>query len=364
MRFANHFSLAVLCILLTANFTHAQDNYVKQAAGLTISGFADTYYVFDFNKPLTDYRQEFLCNHNRHNEFNVNLALLNFSINHERYRANIALQSGTYASDNYAAEHPVMQHIFEANAGIALDPSGKIWLDAGVMPSHIGFESAISSDNLTLTRSLLAENSPYFLTGAKLSYEANEKLYLALLLVNGWQRIRRLPGNSMLSWGTQLKYTISEKVLFNWSTFFGADDPDDSRRFRVFNNFYTIVQLTERVKLIAGTDVGIQQSAKGSDINHYWVTPIAITQLNISSQWDCAARVEYFGDKNGAIILTENFNGFQTTGLSFNLDYRPAENVMLRFEARYLKSKEAIFEHTAGLRTDNFIIASSLAVKF
>ncbi|MBK8628485.1 MAG: outer membrane beta-barrel protein [Saprospiraceae bacterium] len=28
-------------------------------------------------------------------------------------------------------------------------------MDAGIFPSHIGFESAISADNWTLTRSLL-----------------------------------------------------------------------------------------------------------------------------------------------------------------------------------------------------------------
>jgi hypothetical protein len=36
------------------------------------------------------------------------------------------------------------------------------------MPSHIGFESVISADCWTLTRSLLAENSPYYETGMRL----------------------------------------------------------------------------------------------------------------------------------------------------------------------------------------------------
>ncbi len=38
------------------------------------------------------------------------------------------------------------------------------------MPSHIGFESAVGSDCWNLTRSILAENSPYFESGIKLNY--------------------------------------------------------------------------------------------------------------------------------------------------------------------------------------------------
>ena len=35
-----------------------------------------------------------------------------------------------------------------------------LWLDAGIFVSHIGLESANSRDNLTLTRSIMADNSP------------------------------------------------------------------------------------------------------------------------------------------------------------------------------------------------------------
>lgn len=60
------------------------------------------------------------------------------------------------------------------------------------MPSHIGFESAIGKDCWNLTRSILADNSPYYETGIKLGYTSkNEKLYLAGMYLNGWQRIQK-----------------------------------------------------------------------------------------------------------------------------------------------------------------------------
>nr|WP_290930803.1 outer membrane beta-barrel protein [Haliscomenobacter sp.] len=63
------------------------------------------------------------------------------------------------------------------------------------MPSHIGFESAIGKDCWNLSRSILAENSPYYETGVRLSLNsANGKWYAAAMLLNGWQRMARATG--------------------------------------------------------------------------------------------------------------------------------------------------------------------------
>ncbi len=147
--------------------------------------------------------------------------------------------AGTYAQNNLAGEQELLRHVFEANAGVALDVQGPLWLDAGIFPSHIGFESAVSADNPTLTRSILAENFPYYLAGAKLSCGPSEKWELTALVLNGWQRIQRVPGSSLPSLGslgTQVTYSPSPATTLNWSTFIGADDPDPTRRMRYFNN--------------------------------------------------------------------------------------------------------------------------------
>jgi hypothetical protein len=82
------------------------------------------------------------------------------------------------------------------------------------MPSHIGFESAISKDCFTLTRSILADNSPYFESGAKISYSSdNGKWFVSGLVLNGWQRIQRVNGNSTVAFGHQLTYRPTEKLL-------------------------------------------------------------------------------------------------------------------------------------------------------
>lgn len=331
---------------------------------LRLSGFADVFYVYDFNRPQGTERQPFLFNHNRHNEFNLNLGLLHLKVNHEKYRANFALQTGTYANDNYAAEPGLLKNIFEANVGISLNSENNLWLDAGVMPSHIGFESAISMDNMTLTRSLLAENSPYFLTGAKLSYNPSEKWEFAALVVNGWQRIQRLEGNALLSFGTQVNYSPTENFSFNWSTFIGTDDPDETRRMRYFNNLYGQLQVSDNFEFIAGFDLGAQQKTKGSSAYHFWLSPVIIGQLSLNENWKTAFRAEFYQDETGVIIPTNTTNGFQTTGFSLNLDYTPVQSIVCRIEGRLLNSKDPVFESASSFSQTNFFIATSMAIQF
>ena len=156
----------------------------------SISGYAEPYYAYDLNQPADGNRPGFVYAHNRHNEFNLNLGYLKGSYNAERVRANLALAAGTYMNANYAAETGVLKNVYEANAGLKISKKKNLWIDAGIFSSHIGFESAVSKDCWTLTRSMLADNSPYFESGAKLTYTSdNNKWLVSGLLLNGWQRI-------------------------------------------------------------------------------------------------------------------------------------------------------------------------------
>ena len=345
-----------------------EDNKPEKGPDVSWSAFVDAFYAFDFNRPVENFRHDFFYNHNRHNEFNINLALLQLTVSHERYRANLGLQAGTYAMDNYALEDDLLKHVNEANIGISLNKSSTIWLDMGVFGSHLGFESAISADNPTLTRSLVAENSPYFLSGAKLTWNITDALLVSGTWSNGWQHIKRIEGNSFPGLGTQVMYT-SEIFTANWSTFVCSEFEDVDRRLRYFNNFYAIITPVEKFKIIGGIDIGIQETAPNSTSYEIWAAPTIIGSYTFSEKWKGALRAEYYGDKASVIVETESNNGFRTSGLSFNLDYIPYPLVMARVEMRYLKSRDNIYRLTyfpAGVTTfidENLFIVGSLSIR-
>jgi hypothetical protein len=347
----------------------AQDTAVTQESKEQVSfnGYVESYYSYDFNKPGDNYRPAFLYSHNRSNEFNINLAYVKAGYTAARVRANISLAVGTYMNANYADEPGVLKNIYEANMGYKLLPNKNLWFDIGVLPSHIGFESAVSKDCWTVTRSILAENSPYYEGGARITYGTdNEKWVFSVLALNGWQRIQRVPGNSLMSWGTQVQYKPNGKVLLNYSTFIGTVTPDSTRRMRYFHNVYGIVQLTDRWGVTIGFDIGQEQAGKGSSDMHTWYSPVAIIQFKPGGKWAIAARGEYYSDEHGVIIGTGTVNGFRTTGFSANVDYLPAKNVALRVEARHLNSKDAIFikQETAMSSNTNTALTFSAALSF
>lgn len=334
---------------------------LPQDKPLTISGFVDIYYGFDFSKPSLGDRAGFLYNHNRHNEVNLNLGFVKAAYQAQKIRGNLALATGTYMQYNYAAEPTALRPIFEANVGVKIGQN--TWIDAGVMPSHIGFESAISKDCWTLSRSLMAENSPYFETGIKLTNNPNDKLTWAVLFLNGWQRIRRVVDNSTPALGTQLTYKPNGKLTLNWSTFVGNDKPDSLRQMRYFNNFYAIYQPTEKLGLTLGFDIGLEQTAKGSEDLNTWYTPIVMARFKTSEKTYIALRTEYYKDPNG-VIISMGTHDFGVFGSSLNFDYQIVENFLWRTEAKWYSSNAPVFPQGNGTSQQNFALLTSLAVSF
>lgn len=336
------------------------------ASTFTISGYAEVYYAYDFSNPENHNRPSFLYSHNRHNEFNLNLGFVKAAYNADRLRGNLAIAAGTYMNANYAAEPGVLQNVFEANGGVKLSKNSNLWLDAGIFASHIGFESAVSKDCATLTRSMSAENSPYYESGAKLTYITdNSKWLLSGLWLNGWQHIQRPEGNNTPAFGTQITFTPSSKVTLNYSTFIGNDKPDEVKQMRYFHNLYGIIHLTDQFHITAGFDYGMEQVSKGSSDFNSWYSPVVIIRYDLNDTWSVAARGEYYADENGVIIATGTENGFKTTGFSLNLDCRIRDNAVWRIEGRLLSSEDNIFNDADGVATNaNTAVTTSLAISF
>ena len=327
--------------------------------------YAEGYFSYDFHQPQNNARPFFLYNFDIHQEPHFNLAMGKVAYAGNRFRANLALGTGTYMYANYAPEPDWAKNVFEANAGFRLSKQRDLWLDAGVLPSHIGFESAIGKDNPTLTRSLCAESTPYFETGVRLGYNSpNTKWQLAALYLNGWQHIRRPAGNTSPAFGWQVAYKPNEAVTINSSSFIGNDKPDTARRMRYFHNIYGIFKWGERLTAYAGLDVGWEEATPhGSELNN-WLNATAILRWQANKWLALALRGEYYDDPAGVIISTGTPNGMQTFGWSANADVQVGRHLLWRTEFRSFNSQDAIFVKGSGYATGNNAITTSLAVWF
>lgn len=177
---SNQFILRIFFIIFITHFISfsaiAQTDSI--AKNLKISGYIEMYYGYDFDNPNNHNRPSFLYSYHRHNEVNLNIGLVKAAYQKDNIRANFGLMAGTYVNRNLAHEPGTLRNIFEANVGVRLLKNKSLWLDVGVMPSHIGFESAIGMDCRNMTRSMIADNTPYYESGAKLSYETDNEKWL------------------------------------------------------------------------------------------------------------------------------------------------------------------------------------------
>ncbi len=345
----------IIIVLFSALRLFAQNDTTKP---LTFGGYAELYYSYDFSMPANHEKPDFIYNYRRHNELNLNLAYAKASYKKDNLRGNLALMLGNYAQYNMSTEPHWAQFVLEGNIGIKLSKKNNIWLDSGIMPSHIGFESAVGADCWTLTRSLLAENSPYYETGAKLSsISKNEKLSLAAMVLNGWQKIQRPNNFQKPNFGMQVVYQPNNKITINYSNFMGTDKPDSLHAVRYFHNLYTIFEPTPKFGIIAGLDIGMEKNTQNSYST--WYSPVLIVRQRINQKTKMAFRVEYYHDPKQIIIATETKNGFQTFGMSSNFDYHFNDRLKCRIEGKMFVSKDKIFANGSN----NFAMTTSLSIK-
>lgn len=342
----------------------SSDTLVKQKTALIqLSGYAELYYQHNTNGPVTNNDAAFVYSHDENKAISINLAFVKAALNKEKVRANLAVGFGSYMRANYAGEKGIYKQILEANLGWKLSKKHHLWLDAGVFTSHIGFESAIGKDCWTLSRSIAADNSPYFETGAKLSYTSpNSKWFLSALLLTGWQRIQLLKGNTSLSFGHQVQYKPNSKWTINSSSYIGNPTAGISGVMRYFHNFYAIYQMNNRLGLIAGFDIGLQS------VNHLgltWYTPILMLQYTPHDDLKFTVRTESYQDGSGVMIDTGTPRGFRVKGISFNADWAINKQLLWRVELKHLQSRDAIFSKQINQPTQNLYTAiTALCLSF
>lgn len=336
------------------------ETVAAETAKVSFKGFLDVYYGYGFNDTPANRRPGFLYNHTTTDAAAVNLALIQADLDGGWYRGSLGLMAGTYSQENLALEPDLLQHLFEGYAGIALNNSRTLWLDLGVFTSHIGFEGAISADNPTLSRSLMAENSPYYLAGGRLTWKPNDQWELAALILNGWQRIRPLEGNSLPGFGTKVAWKPHDRLSLNWSTYAGSEFTDEQRRMRYFNNLFAQWTISPTVALFLGFDVGWQERATtGFDA---WWSPNMIVRWKLNEKWATAFRVEHYNDAAGVIVGLPS--GTALTGFSLNLDRQFGKNVLFRLEARHLYNGTPAFQRGSSLVRNDTSLLASLSFRF
>jgi Putative beta-barrel porin-2, OmpL-like. bbp2 len=337
----------------------------KTSRTITFGAFVDAYYAWDTDRPY-NFDRAFTTQPARHAEFNINLAFVEAKIAGPRYRGRLALQFGTSVQANYAAEPrigkisgpSVSQFVQEATLGYQLKPT--LWLDGGIFLAHTGYEGWISRDNLTYTRSLIGDFSPYYESGVKLTWSPSSRVTTQLLLVNGWQNISKY--NTPPAAGMRVDWTILPQVVLSYDNFVGNVAPDSApAQLRVFHDFIATYNPARRWHFAASFDVGTQSRSSGDGGTAMWYGGTVIGKYQLTPRVSVVARAERYSDPHQVVARTSLPSPFVTWGGSLGVDVALAKQVQWRSEMRGFFSKHPVWpthDPDTYARDDGFFVTS------
>lgn len=312
-------------------------------APIVVHGWVDGYYAWnsDHPEPKVNFFSGTGTTAHHADQLALNVAALDISRDAKPFGFHLTLVGGDSADVVHAGEphphrHPI-RNVFQASISYNA-PLGKgLLLEAGVYPSHIGFEGFFTRDNWNYTRSWLGELSPYYQSGVKASYAWNDHWSGRIDVLRGWQLIG--DNNSAPSLGTQIAYSDA-RLSASFNTFAGPELPNDRTHLRLLGDIVATYKATSKWSL--GTSIDRGRQAYPGDVAANWLGAGVYSRYAIDDRHALAARLERFRDPDAGI------SGFAQTLTEATLTYEvhPHPHLILKFEGRRDHSTAPVFNRS------------------
>ncbi len=333
--------------------------------GLTLSGFVDVNYFYNFRRHSNSPQQNTLSplnfvGENENNSFTFESFTL-FLDKEVTDDHPIGWQMHTYFGEKAkritflgeaATNDPDRDDIFTvatANVSYKAPVGSGLTLTLGKIYTWIGAELVENINNPNYQHGILYNNAiPFTHTGLKAGYDLTDKLYAAVYVVNGWDSF--VDNNSAKSFGWYLSYAPTDKAFVSLAGIHGAEgwdaekgDPLPDQRSSSTSGLTQMLdlvasyQLTDKLKFMFNADWGIAEDAgidiengvATGDTGHWWgLAGYAIYDFTDSVQG--VVRCEYFDDTDGVRYFGQSV--WETT-VTANIKVR--ENLLVRPEYRF-----------------------------
>jgi hypothetical protein len=310
--------------------------------------YLDVSYPINFNFP-ENHRWRSKITTPRTNEFTPNMALgyVRKDVGPDsRWGMELGVQGGYDTSLLVPAPTPqgdkpvpggeVLRHVHRANVSYLAPIGNGLTLTAGLFNSFIGYESFYSRYNGNYTRSYMADNAPYFMTGVAAQYPVNDTVKLAFYVINGYNNLSR--PNTLPSYGAQVSWNLAPRWTLTQNIYYGPDQSDMSLTFwRTFSD--TIVEWKGDAWTLAfAYDVGTEKAVEqASHPRLFWTSGVLFARWNVSGPWSLGVRPEIYWDRNARLTGSEQF----ITAVTSTLDYKIVagrHSGLLRLEYRFDRS--------------------------
>lgn len=400
--------LPILAILLSlAGFTQAQTDSTQtqiqtqtqtetetetpsETKGtFTVSGYADTYYQYNTNKPLSRANRGRVFDV-KHDNFSLGLVQAAATYTYSKMKVVADLTFGPNAELGNFGNTGTSINIKQAYGTYSF--TNKLALTVGQFGTHIGYELIDAPLNYNYSLSYLFGNGPFYHTGAKLDYTVSDKIGLMVGVVNGWDALADFNDKKSVTAQVHLTPTTGLHVyanLISGDEYGGLSAFGQESGSRT--NLYDLTlayQVTESFKIGFNSaygkfSTGYSQRITDEDINdagseeeaiflaaeqpysqdQNWKGAALYLNYNISDKFGLGFRAERFSDPSGVRYLSKFVgNEFTLTG-----DIKLAQGYFLwKPELRLDTSKDGFFENQNGQfnKKSQFTIGSAFIFVF
>lgn len=276
----------------------------------------------------------------RNNQFGLNIVQFGAKYQSRRFRGMATIFFGDTPASAWSSYFNMIQ---EAHLGFKI--YRKLWLDAGFFRTHIGLESIQPRENITMSIATTTYFEPYYMSGAKLTWEQSSKWMFQLNAFNGFNNF--VDNNKNIAIGASTAFTPTEKLSLTLSTIYSDESNDGGlAQNRSYTNLIGVYHTTHwTLGLEANYGIQTNSSLADSSKTATMYSAIAAVKYRITPSWAVYGRGEYFSDPDEILtgpVINENHEliGLDIAGLTLGGEYKPIPNSYFRIEGRTLHADE------------------------
>ena len=313
----------------------ADNPVLKFFANTELSGFVDTYYLYNFNKPsapaytLGDVKVDNALRafDVTHNSFSLSLAEIAFEKKpaaDSRAGFRVDLDYGSTAN-LVAAFDPggttVYQNIQQAYLSYLADVGSGLQVDVGKFVTPAGFEVIEAKDNWNYSRGLLFTWAiPLYHVGVRAAYTVNDKVSVTGFLFNGWNNA--VDNNTGKSLGISAAIKVTPKLSLSENYIFGPELTGTNDHLRQLSDTVLTFPLTGKLNFALNYDYGSENGLSWQGVALYG-------KYQANDMFSITPRYEFFNDKDGWALIGQNVQEFTLTG-----ETKFKDGVVMRLEYR------------------------------
>ena len=312
-----------------------------------VNGYVDAYYSIYSDSSNGNGFQKFPTISPRNHQFGLNMIQLSAKYNSAKFRSTITLFGGDCPKAAWSTDYNFIQ---EANLGFNLFK--KLWLDMGYFRTHIGIESIQPRENISMSLATTTYFEPYYLSGAKLTWQQSDRLTFQLNVFNSFNQFVETNKNKAV--GFSMNFAPSKKLSITYSNLLSDESAVTVplKQTRFYNNFCYTYKSTKWVfGLEANFGLQAHSCLNNGGQTAKMFSSIIVGKYRITPQLATYARGEVFHDPNEILtgpVLNENHAivGLEIAGLTAGFEFKPIPNSFVRVEYRILSNyNQHIFQY-------------------